>query len=219
MKIIDLTHPIGIGTPGYTGCARIVGWPLMEIALKDYNMLHISTDLHTGTHLDAALHCVPDGRDTSRIPLEDCIGAAFVLDLTHKGEKGAHFEVEDFEPHADAIRQSQKLLVQTGWSKHWGTPEFFDDFPGFRRDAAQYLVDLGLRLIGVEQASIHPSDHLEVHRIFFREDVVIVESLADLVSLPQSTVEFFAAPWRFEGGDGSLVRAFARVEEGDLCAD
>jgi len=211
VKIIDLTHPIGIGTPGFPGCARIVGWPLSEIASKEYNMLHISTDLHTGTHLDAALHCVPNGRDTAQIPLEDCIGEAYVLDLTHKGAKGAHFEISDFEAHADAIRGCGKLLIKTGWSCHWNTPNYHDNFPGFKREAAQYIVDLGLRLIGVEQASIHPEDHLEVHRIFFKQNVVIVEGLANMAELPLGLVEFSAAPWRFEGGDGSLVRAYARV--------
>ena len=211
MKIVDLTHPLRHGTQGFPGNARVVTWPLQEIAITNYNMLHVSTDLHTGTHVDAPLHCIDGGLDIAQMPLERCTGTALVLDMRHKGSRGDHFEIDDFAPHADAIRQHRKLLLTTGWSQTWDTPDFHDNFPGFRRDAAQHIVDLGLELIGIEQASIHPTDHLEVHKIFFRQNVLIVESLANLSELPLGTVDFFAPPLRFVDGDGSLVRAFARV--------
>jgi kynurenine formamidase len=70
--------------------------------------------------------------------------------------------------------------------------------------------ELGIHLIGMEQASVHPVDHLEVHRIFFSQEVIIVEGLANLTSVPTSLVEFFAVPLNFEGADGSPVRAFCR---------
>jgi arylformamidase len=207
----DLSHRIRLGTLGFPGCARILGWPMRSIDWSNYNMLHVSTDLHTGTHLDAMLHCVPGGKDAAALPLEHCVGPAWVVDLQSKGTKGALFTVDDFFPYAEEIRRHRKLLVKTGWARHWGTADYHDSFPGFSRDAATYLVEeLGIHLIGVEQASIHPVDHLEVHRIFFNREVVIVEGLANLASVPTSVVEFFAVPLNFEGADGSLVRAFCR---------
>jgi len=210
-KLVDLSHPVGIGTEGYPGCAEIVGWRMQKIELKRYNMLHIGTDLHTGTHLDAPLHCVAGGLSTAELNLDDCAGPAWVIDLRAKGKAGSHFEVADFEPHAEAIRRTRRVIVKTGWSRLWERAEFHENFPGFRRQAAQFLVDLGLRLIGVEQASIHPADHLAVHQVFFSTGVVIVENLASVEELPDGEVEFFAVPWRFRNGDGSPVRAFARV--------
>lgn len=210
MALIDLTHPIGLGTDGFPTCSRIVGWPLKEIWWSQYNMLHFSMDLHTGTHLDAMRHCVPDGTDTASLPLEHCIGLAAVVDLTAKGRKGARFTVSDFEPHAEAIERCGKVLVKTGWSSTWETPDYHDDFPGFEREAAEYLVGLGIHLVGVEQASIHPTDHLAVHRIFFDREVIIVEGLANLTEIPVGEVEFIALPLRFREGDGSPVRACCR---------
>lgn len=209
-KILDLSHPLRLGTPGFPTCAKIIGWPMREISWSDYNMLHISTDLHTGTHLDAMRHCMPDGIDTAALPLEHCVGSAVVVDLLHRQGKGSLFEVSDFKPQEAKIREHKKVLVKTGWSRTWNTPDYHDNFPGFARDAATYLVDLGIHLIGVEQASIHPTDHLEVHRIFFRKNVIIVEGLANLTQIPSEVVEFFAVPLRFEEGDGSPVRAFCR---------
>lgn len=207
----DLSHRIRLGTQGFPGCAQILGWPMRGIEWSHYNMLHVSTDLHTGTHLDAMLHCVAGGKDAAALPLEHCVGPAFVIDLQHRGVKGALFTPADFLPHADGIKRHGKLLVKTGWARHWETPAYHDSFPGFSRDAATYLVEeLGIHLIGVEQASIHPVDHLEVHRIFFNREVVIVEGLANLASVPAPVVEFFAVPLNFEGADGSLVRAFCR---------
>ena len=210
MKIHDLTHPLRLGTSGFPGCAKIIGWPMHEISWSNYNMLHISTDLHTGTHLDAMRHCVPDGTDTAALPLDHCVGPAIIVDLRAKGVKGGLFEPADFQPHEAQIRDTKKVLVKTGWSKTWETPDYHDQFPGFNREAAAYLTSLGIHLIGVEQASVHPTDHLEVHRIFFATQTIIVEGLADLASVPVEEVEFFAAPLRFEEGDGSPVRAFCR---------
>lgn len=207
----DLSHRIRLGTRGFPGCAQILGWPMRGIEWSHYNMLHVSTDLHTGTHLDAMLHCVAGGKDAAALPLEHCVGPAFVIDLQHRGVKGALFTPADFLPHADEIKRHGKLLVKTGWAQHWDTPAYHDAFPGFSRDAATYLVEeLGIHLIGVEQASIHPVDHLDIHRIFFNREVVIVEGLANLASVPAPVVEFFAVPLNFEGADGSLVRAFCR---------
>jgi arylformamidase len=207
----DLSHRIRLGTRGFPGCAQILGWPMRGIEWSHYNMLHVSTDLHTGTHLDAMLHCVAGGKDAAALPLEHCVGPAFVIDLQHRGVKDALFTPADFLPHADEIKRHGKLLVKTGWAQHWDTPAYHDAFPGFSRDAATYLVEeLGIHLIGVEQASIHPVDHLDIHRIFFNREVVIVEGLANLASVPAPVVEFFAVPLNFEGADGSLVRAFCR---------
>lgn len=209
-RIHDLSHPLKLGTKGFPTCAQLLGWPMREIAWSNYNMLHISTDLHTGTHLDAMKHCMPDGIGASELPLEHCIGEAIVVDASAKGAKGATFTAEDFQPYEAQIRRAKKVLVKNGWSKTWDTDDYHDNFPGFSREAAAYLVDLGIHLIGMEQASVHPTDHLEVHRIFFRKNVIIVEGLADLAAVPVDTVEFFATPLRFEGADGSPTRAFCR---------
>jgi arylformamidase len=209
-RIYDLSHPVHIGTSGFPTCARILGWPMREISWSNYNMLHISTDLHTGTHLDAMLHCMPNGLDAAALPLEHCVGPAAIVDLTAKGIKGATFAVEDFSPHSDRIRKAGKLLVKTGWAAHWNTAAYHDQFPGFSREAAEYLGGLGVHLVGMEQASVHPTDHLEVHRAFFRRNIIIVEGLANLTQIQPEIVEFFAVPLRFEGADGSLVRAFCR---------
>jgi arylformamidase len=216
MKIHDLTHPFCLGTKGYPGCARIVGWPMREISRGNYNMLHISTDLHTGTHVDAMRHCLPDGMDVASLVLEHCVGPAVVVDLRRKGAKGSEFEPDDFLPWETEIRRTGKVLVKTGWARTWGTPGYYEQFPGFSREAAHYLRDLGIHLVGMEQASVHPTDHLEIHRIFFERNVIIVEGLADLASVPLTEVEFFAAPLRFEGGDGSPVRAFCRYKQAGL---
>lgn len=209
-RIIDLSHTLRIGTEGFPTCSRITGWPMREIWWSNYNMLHISTDLHTGTHVDSMKHCMPDGIDAAALPLEHCVGPAQIVDLMSKGKKGSVFEVEDFKPFESKIRECGKVLVKTGWAKTWGTADYHDDFPGFSAEAARWLVNLGIHLVGVEQASIHPTNHLEIHRIFFERNVIIVEGLANLEAVPADVVDFCAAPLRFEGADGSPVRAYCR---------
>jgi arylformamidase len=211
LQLRDLSHPLRLGTQGFPGCAQVIGWRMRGIEWSNYNMLHVSSDLHTGTHVDAMLHCMPDGIDAAALPLANCVGPAVVIDLRAKGIKGAVFTPDDFFPFETEIRKYHKVLATTGWAKKWETADYYSDFPGFTRECAEYLVkDLGIHLIGVEQPSVHPIDHLEVHRRFFQGNVIIVEGLADLESIPCPLVDFFAAPLRFEGADGSLVRAFCR---------
>ena len=209
-RLLDLTHPLKLGTKGFPGSAQFIGWRLKEIELSNYNVLHISTDMHTGTHVDAMRHCVADGLDTASLPLEHCVGPAVVVDLRRKGGKGDLFTPEDFRPQEAEIRRHRKVLIQTGWAKTWDTPDYHDNFPGFTHAAAEYIVGLGIHLVGVEQASIHPTDHLAVHKIFFHRQTIIIEGLANLTAITTPVVEFFAAPLRLVGGDGSLVRAFCR---------
>jgi kynurenine formamidase len=208
--IHDLTHAIRIGTKGYPGCSRIVGWPMKEIALCDYDMLHVSMDLHIGTHVDGLKHCIPDGGDVASLPLEHCIGQAVVVDLQAKGVAGEEFEIADLQPHEETLRRYRKLLIKTGWSDLWESPAYHEKFPGVSPSCAEWLCSLGVHLVGLEQPSVHSVEHLLVHRIFFNAKVVIVEGLADLKSVPDGVVEFFAVPLRFEGGDGSPTRAFCR---------
>lgn len=210
MRLYDLSHPLRLGTGGFPSCARLIGWPMREISWSNYNMLHISTDLHTGTHLDAMLHCIPGGTDTAALPLDHCIGPATILDLSHRGAPGSIFTADDFRPAEARLRRTRKVLVRTGWSRHWDTPAYHDNFPGFSRAAAEYLGELGVHLVGMEQASVHPTDHLEVHRAFFRREIIIVEGLANLAAVPVEEAEFFALPLRFEGADGSPIRAVCR---------
>jgi arylformamidase len=106
---------------------------MREISRSNYNMLHISTDFHTGTHVDAMKHCMPGGMDVASLALEHCVGPAVIVDLRQKGAKGAELEAADFLPWEAEIRKTGKVLVKTGWSRTWGTPDYCSPVRAFCR--------------------------------------------------------------------------------------
>ena len=111
-----------------------------------------------------------------------------------------------FETH---LTPGARILVNTGWHRHFGKPEFFTDFPSFTLAAARYLAARRIRLLGMDVPT-PGRNWLELHHVLLAPDVemVLVESMANLDALPD-TFTFAGFPLCFRGRDGSPIRAVA----------
>lgn len=182
-----------------------------------YNTTNLHLYSHAGTHMDAPLHFVDDGRTIDHLDLSKCIGPALVVDLSHMEPNGI-IMVEDLAPVADKIRAGTRLLLRTDWDLHADLDDYRSHMPRVSSELATWLVEKGIVLLGVETpsvASLRPENRVElseVHQILLRAEVVIVESLANLRDLTQETVQFTALPLKINGCDGSPTRAVA-IEE------
>ncbi|MBW1822956.1 MAG: cyclase family protein [Deltaproteobacteria bacterium] len=118
----------------------------------------VSASVHTGTHLDAPYHfgtrC--EGKEAKKIedvPLKWCYGDGVVLDFTHKGA-GESITREDVEKALKKIDYSVKpfdiVLIYTGADRYWQKREYFFKFPGVSRDATAWLVEQGVKIIGID---------------------------------------------------------------------
>ena len=146
--------------------------------------------------------------------LEQFYGPASLVDLA----PGSHLEaktpltVEMFEPHAEKFQPGAKIIYRTGWDRAFGTPEFFSDFPTLTLEAAQWIADRKIGMLGMDTPT--PStDWKECHLILLKDDVeiVIVEGLTQLNKLPEQFT-FIGFPMNIKGRDGSPIRAVAVVE-------
>jgi kynurenine formamidase len=165
---------------------------------------------HQGTHLDAMIHFVENGRTLDRMPLEWFYGPARLLRIPKAPRE--EITVEDFSQHEAHLTPGARIIFSTGWESEFGTERFFTDFPSMTQEAACYLASRRLRLIGMDTPT--PSrDYYEVHHTLLADDVemVIVESLANLAALPDEFT-FIGFPLNFAGRDGSPIRAVALVE-------
>ncbi|MCZ8522842.1 MULTISPECIES: cyclase family protein [Paenibacillus] len=160
----------------------------------------ISLDAHTGTHLDAPLHMLPDGAQIESIPLQDLIGPARVLDLTR---------VEDGITRADleplAIQPGEWILLKTknSYSEAWD-----DGFVYVKQDGAEYLAQLGIKGVGVDGLGIERSQEgYPTHRSLMRRGVLILEGLR-LKDVPAGSYFFVLAPLKLEGIEAAPARAF-----------
>lgn len=122
----------------------------------------ISLSVHTGTHLDSPSHfgtkCNGKRPKTiDEIPLEWCYGDGVVLNFCNK-KPGEEISQEDIENQLNRIRYQLKekdiVLIRTDTDKKWGKPNYFFEAPGLSREATKYLVESGVKIIGIDCYSL-----------------------------------------------------------------
>ncbi|MDH3584004.1 MAG: cyclase family protein [Phycisphaerae bacterium] len=212
-RLIDLSHPLEDGQPNFPDDPSIRIQTHCTVADRKYNLSHISLSSHQGTHLDAPFHFYDDGRTLDKMPLESFFGPAHLIDLAPGSalEPGTDLTVQMFEPHAELFQPGARLIYRTGWESAFGTERFFTDFPSLTLDAARWIAERGIGLLGMDTPT--PSrDWLECHHILLHRDVqiVIVEGLRNLAALPRDFT-FIGFPLNFKERDGSPIRAVAVV--------
>jgi kynurenine formamidase len=179
-----------------------------------YTTTNLHLYSHAGTHMDAPRHFLNEGGTMEALDLQKCIGPALVIDLSHK-EPNSLISVEDLGSQTEQIGAGSRVLLRTDWDTHADLPDYRTHFPRVSIELAQWLVDQGIWLLGVQTPSVAALQNYEelrtVHQILLRAEVVIVESLANLSELTE-TVFFIATPLKVNGGDGSPVRAVALLD-------
>jgi kynurenine formamidase len=209
--LIDLSRPLENDMPVFPGDAPPRFDRTRTVDRDGFNVTALRLGTHVGTHLDAPAHLAPTGATLDQMPLESFAGPGLVVDVSQAGPVvGPDF----FRPLAPDIRRADFLLLQTGRGPYWGRPEYFDRHPVLDPPAAAYLMDLGLKGLGLDAASVDPVDSttVPVHRALLERGAIIIENLAHLDRPPRQGFIFWALPLLLRGGDGSPVRAAAWVD-------
>ena len=215
VQLIDLSHPLDDGQLSYPSDPEIHVAPHRTMESHGVNVSRIAMGTHQGTHLDAPFHFFADGATLDQIPLERFYGPARLVDLAPGGALGPKtlLEVEMFEPHADAFEPGAKVIYRTGWDRAFGRPEFFTDLPSLTLDAARWIADRRISLLGMDTPTPSKIAGRECHYALLAKgvEIVIVEGLANLDRLPERFT-FVGFPLNFQGRDGSPIRAVAVIE-------
>ena len=158
---------------------------------------------HTGTHADAARHFFDDGQPVDQIPLSRLIGPALLIgfDDSVRAIGADHLRAHD-------LNGQKRVLLRTRNSSLLANTEFTRDYTYLAPDGAEYLVEQGIELVGVDYLSIEQfrSGHHRTHRTLLERSVVIVEGLDLSVPAP-GQYQFICLPLRIEGCDGAPARA------------
>jgi arylformamidase len=185
----------------------------------------VTMSLHTGCHVESALHCIEGGESIDQVGLERVIGSAVLLDLTPVEEE-ALIDVPDLERAHERLESQQEslqpgdiLLLRTDWAQRAiGTTRYFPLSPGLTQEAARWLVESHPKCIGCdffeEPAARLPgwtADQFVVHRTILSAGIPLIEGLVNLKELPPRS-HFFAPFYRFAGIDSAPARAFALIE-------
>lgn len=209
-SFIDLTHPIFNGVGSFPNDPKVAIIEHGKVDSHHYNISQIVMGSHQGTHLDAMYHFFNDGRTLDQMPLDWFYGPAHVLRIPKAAKE--EITLDELKPFENVLIPEAKIIVATGWYHHFGQPDFFDDFPSFTLEAAEYLVERGIRLLGMDIPT-PGKQWLELHHILLakKAEVVVVEGLANLDALPDQFI-FAGFPLNFKGRDGSPIRAVAICE-------
>ncbi len=219
---IDLSHTLEEGIPAWPTHARFSSTLYESQELGDVATHHgLTISEHTGTHMDAPLHFVPEGPahyGTDEIPLERLAGRAATIEATDLGSDDLLTvdHIASWEREHGPIERGDRVLVRYGWDSRWTTGlegrRFLEDWPGLSGDAAEYLVGKGVALVGCDTLAVDAAGSPEnpAHHALLGNEVYVVENLKNLDRLPPFSL-FLALPLKIRGGSGSPVRAVALV--------
>ena len=209
-RIWDVSVPVPHGGLVYPGNPPISITAVQSIAQGDTaNVSRIDLGSHTGTHVDAPLHFMDGGAGVDELPLDVLIGPARLIAF---GDEV--MSVGEAELRRHDLRGVTRLLLRTRNSA-WlasGSPEFHPDFTHVAPDGAEYLVSIGVRLVGVDYLSVEQfrSPHHRTHKTLLSNGVVIVEGLV-LSEPPPGDYELYCLPMLLAGLDGAPARAVLRA--------
>lgn len=205
-KIIDITAPLT------TQLARYPDDPPFELTrfarLADgapYNAASFSMSSHYGTHVDAPLHFVEHGLAIDAVPLSLLIGKVRVVELPVI-ERIERADLEAFD-----LRDDLRLLLKTRMSGQVKNPTFNKNHVFLTPDAARYLVQAGLKLVGIDYLSVdRPESGFPAHQELLGAGVVLLEGL-DLSEAEPGEYELICLPLPLAGSDAAPARVVLRT--------
>ena len=206
MHIYDVSLPITGNLPTWPGDPKIIidRFSKLEEGANS-NVTQISMTVHVGTHVDAPFHFLGgDAPTVEQLSLNLLTGRAYVLNLP--GE----IDLIDAAVLKKALipPRTRRLLIKTRNSALWADPEhdFCRDFVAISADGAQFLVDHGIKLVGVDYLSVAPfGSSTQTHRILLQAGVAVVEGL-DLSKVAQGRYSMYCLPLKIAGADGAPAR-------------
>lgn len=170
----------------------------------DANVTHIKMSAHTGTHVDAPYHFIKDGSTVEDIPIRMLTGRAYVVHFPDAELiTAAMLEKSPIPP------RTRRVLIRTSNSEMWAEPHktFNEKYVAVAPDAAEYLIQKGVKLIGVDYLSVAPySDLVTTHQILLKAGLVIVEGL-NLSEVEQGRYTLYCLPLKLGNSDGAPARA------------
>jgi arylformamidase len=202
-KLHDISVPIHTGMHVYDGNPGFRLELVSSIAAgANANVSRLDLGVHNGTHVDAPLHFIDGDAGTESLELETLIGPAYVVDATAvSGDLDAE-ALGSLEFPSDVTR----VLFKTSNSQLWSRDSFTRDFVRLAGSGARFLIERGVRLVGIDYLSIGDA---EAHQELLAARVIALEGL-DLREVDPGAYELICLPLRLEGSDGAPARAILR---------
>jgi arylformamidase len=215
--LVDLSHTIENGLVTYKGLPApiICDYLSREESKKFYDegttfqIGKIEMVSNTGTYVDCPFHRFEHGKDLSEMELEKFAEIEGIVIRVPFAERLAVTpdQLKGYDVSGKAV------LIHTRWDANWNTDAYYSGHPYLTKDAAEYLKEAGAKLVGIDSHNIDNTEGRTrpVHTTLLGAEILIVEHLCNLESIPESGFKFSAVPPKFKGVGTFPVRAMARV--------
>ena len=203
--VYDVTVPLAPGLPAYPGDPPFEIEAIQRLGSAPFSLSRMSLATHTGTHVDAPAHFLPGGATIDSLPLEILLGKARVVEIPAR----ERIDRADLEPRD--LRDDLRILLKTRMSGQMLKPGFQEDHLYLSGDAAAYLAQAGLKLVGFDYLSVdrYGASDYPAHHALLEAGVVIVEGL-DLSEVEPGEYDMACLPLRVADGDGAPARVILR---------
>ena len=212
MKPLDLTLTISKSIPTFPDSPKpqFIFWSTLKEDGYNLELLFLSS--HTGTHLDAPYHFVKNGIKIDQIPLDRLVGNGILVKIKKgKNQSITKNDLILFERKNGNISEYSSIFFYTEWQKNLNSNYYFIKNPGLSESAARYLVSKKINLVGIDSPSIDlgQEKNFSVHKIFAKNNILIVENLSNLNKISSKRFNFVILPLKLKDATGSPVRAIA----------
>lgn len=199
-RVLDISVTIGPGMPVYAGDPEVQCSLSSSIDRGDpANITLLELGAHTGTHVDAPRHFIPDTEGAAELPLEPFVGPCVVAEA-HPGSRWLDGELVR---SLELPPRTERLLLKTPNSALWERDEFDPNFVSFNEEGAKALIDRGVRLVGIDYLSIgDPGAHVAL----LGSRIAVLEGL-DLRAVDPGRYFLACLPLKIAGSDGAPARA------------
>lgn len=212
MIIKDITLPIEPDMPVWPGDDRVQLFRRQKLEDGDSsNVSFLSLSVHTGTHIDAPIHFLLNGKTVDQIPMDYLIGETQVVEISSG--------VEQIDVHLlnqlGIYQEVKRVLFKTDNSHIWeqDQKQFQEDFIAVEEDAAAWLVEKGIITVGIDYLSIAPyTQSRPTHETLLNAGVLIIEGL-DLSDVKPGMWKMFCLPLKLSGADGAPARVILTQDE------
>lgn len=215
--VVDLTFPLEDGMITYPSAShsRFEASVLGRIAIEGRETRKLTIGSHCGTHIDAPRHFYAGEIGVDQLCLNTLIGPAVLVNMGELAP-GATIRKSDVEVKIQQYDKVERLIIRTDWSKYWNTDQYYFDWPTLEHDAADFIIDKGIKLLGFDFPSPDPayggpdrSCDCPLHKRFFKNKIILVEYLTNLDQLQEGLIWLMAIPLRLKDFDGSPARVSA----------
>ncbi len=211
MPLYDVTVPVSNELPTWPSDPAVEISDFSSLSAGDAaNVSMLNFGAHTGTHVDAPAHFIEGAAKVESLSLDALIGDAVVIELPEDA-----LAIDEAFVQKHYMPGTQRVLFKTRNSAFWSEaePKFHTDFTYLDLPAAKWLVEQGIKLVGIDYLSIekYASARHETHLALLSHGVVILEGL-NLTGIAPGQYELFCLPLRLRSnkGDGAPARVVLR---------